>query len=87
MVIGDLRCYWMHYRIFYENGGSDNLVNILECCMGEHKDGLIFKGKGKYGGQVFVLKCDEDDCCYKRSADLEEKMSAGFLGILEACDS
>jgi len=84
MAIEDFRGRWMYYEILYENGDSDYLRDIIECCLGEHKEGLLFKGKGKYAGQIFVLKYDEDDFCYKRSADLEEKNVNWLLwGMLE----
>lgn len=65
--------YWQWMHIVTDEIGNDyplrEFFNIQKC-LGQHKDGVLFIIKDKqYEEDSLILKCDEEDYCYRKVAD------------------
>lgn len=66
-------------------GAKDDvpLKAFLKDCLGEHRGGLLFIGRGTQDGNTFILRVDDQDDCYRRVADSgDEGQDWRWLGAL-----
>ncbi len=68
MTLDEFNIDWKRmFMVDSEIGGSDQpLTEILKSCAGQSKGGLLFYGAGFYDGELLILRCDDDNNCYRR---------------------
>lgn len=76
MDLEDFRRYWKILWLSPDMGEDEPLTDFLKECLGEHKGGLLFQGKGREEGNLLVLKCEDRECLRKNGDDWE---NIGFL--------
>lgn len=64
MTLQEFHENW-HNLILQDDDEERSLVVFLKECLGEHRGGLLFEGRGREKDRMLVLKCDEDDNCYR----------------------
>lgn len=79
--------YWRRMHIIINEIGNDyslkEFFNIQKC-LGQHKNGVLFIVKDGQGEEdSLILKCNEEDYCYKKVADTgdddQDWKEVGFL--------
>lgn len=84
MTLDNFNVNWRRLFLIDDFCGKEiKLISFLKGSLGRHGGGVLFIGSNEEEGNLVILKCDENDNCYKRIGDTgDDEKDWEWIGIL-----